>query len=231
MQIYHTEPDRCQGFKLMEALLWQPEKGYFLFDEHMERLKRSSDYFGFIFDEIIIRNRLEKETAKLQNHAVKVRLFLDRTGNIMVEIQSLSGIRSDKLKLGFAKDPVVSENHFLLHKTTERSTYEKAKASRPACDDVILWNKKGEVTETCRANIVIENMGKLITPPVECGLLPGTFRQHLLRIGKIKEETIRKSDFVNAERIYTINSVRRWMDVLEVVDQNDRAIWKQNTEI
>ena len=51
-----------------------------------------------------------------------------------------------------------------------------ARAARPGCDDVILWNERGEITESCTANVVIDLDGELITPPIECGVLGGTFR-------------------------------------------------------
>ena len=58
------------------------------------------------------------------------------------------------------------------------------------CDDVILWNERGEITESCSANVVIDLNGELITPPIECGLLGGTFRSELLAQGQIVERVI-----------------------------------------
>ena len=43
----------------------------------------------------------------------------------------------------------------------------------PGYDDVLLFNEKGEVTESTIANMAVEIEGKLCTPPVQCGLLPG----------------------------------------------------------
>lgn len=53
----------------------------------------------------------------------------------------------------------------------------------------------------------------LYTPPVECGLLAGTFREHLLKEGKIKERTLTKSDLKICTNIWLINSVRKWVEV------------------
>lgn len=41
---------------------------------------------------------------------------------------------------------------------------------RGAADDVLLWNERGEITETCAANIVVQFGDDFFTPPVECGL-------------------------------------------------------------
>jgi para-aminobenzoate synthetase/4-amino-4-deoxychorismate lyase len=73
---------------------------------------------------------------------------------------------------------------------------------------VILWNEKGEVTETSTANLLFERDGTLFTPPVSCGLLPGTYRAWLLDLGKIEEKVIRLEDLSDFSRVYLINSVR-----------------------
>ena len=64
------------------------------------------------------------------------------------------------------------------------------------------------MTESCIANVVVELNGMLFTPPVECGLLAGTYRNHLLLQGKIREKIILVDDIGRAETIYLINSVR-----------------------
>jgi 4-amino-4-deoxychorismate lyase len=34
-------------FELLESILWEPNKGYFLLDRHLQRLERSANYFDF----------------------------------------------------------------------------------------------------------------------------------------------------------------------------------------
>ena len=55
--------------------------------------------------------------------------------------------------------------------------------------------------------------GELFTPPIECGLLPGVFRNHLLAEGKIKERVITIEEFQNAQEFFLINSIRKWIRV------------------
>ena len=77
---------------------------------------------------------------------------------------------------------------------------------------MILWNDEGEVTESCTANVVVEMEEGLVTPPLGCGLLPGTFRAELLERGGISEEVIRVDDLARCRRVWLINSVRKWME-------------------
>jgi para-aminobenzoate synthetase/4-amino-4-deoxychorismate lyase len=109
-----------------------------------------------------------------------------------------------------AAEPVSSQDITLFHKTTERAVYERARAGRPDCDDVLLWTEAGQVTESTVANVVVRLEGELLTPPVECGLLNGVFRAQLLAEGQIKEAIVRLEDLARAEAILLINSVRGW---------------------
>jgi para-aminobenzoate synthetase/4-amino-4-deoxychorismate lyase len=76
----------------------------------------------------------------------------------------------------------------------------------------------GEVTESCIANIVVELDGVLYTPPVQCGLLPGTYRALLLELGKVKERVIRIDDLAKSPHIYLISSVRKQREVMVDVE-------------
>ena len=89
--------------------------------------------------------------------------------------------------------------------------YEDAKAKCAACDDVILFNERDEVTETTIANIVAVIDGKKITPPIKCGLLPGTMRELLLKRGEIEEGVVTLNQLKSADEIWLINSVRGWV--------------------
>jgi para-aminobenzoate synthetase/4-amino-4-deoxychorismate lyase len=57
----------------------------------------------------------------------------------------------------------------------------------------------------------VQFSGKKYTPPVECGLLAGTFRQYLLDTNQLKERIIKKEELKKADKIYLINSVRKWI--------------------
>ena len=116
-------------------------------------------------------------------------------------------------RVGLATAPLDSANRFLCHKTTHRCFYEQPLRERPDCDDLIFWNERGEVTESSIANVVVEMDGERWTPPRSSGLLAGTFREELLALGEIRERVILKEELKRAERLFLINSVRRWMPV------------------
>ena len=74
--------------------------------------------------------------------------------------------------------------------------------------DIIYVNEKGELTEGSRSNLFFNIEGKLYTPPVRCGLLPGVLRHILIRSKKVKEKVLKAEDLLLADNIYMGNSVR-----------------------
>jgi para-aminobenzoate synthetase/4-amino-4-deoxychorismate lyase len=123
-------------------------------------------------------------------------------------------------RIALARAPVDSSDPFLYHKTTNRKVYEAARAACPGYDDVLLFNDQGEVTESTIANVAVDIAGNLCTPPVTCGLLPGTLRVHLLQRGDLIERKITIAELLHSPRVFLLNSVRGLYPV-EVVRAKD----------
>jgi para-aminobenzoate synthetase/4-amino-4-deoxychorismate lyase len=78
---------------------------------------------------------------------------------------------------------------------------------------VLYCNERDEVTEGTIHNLVVEKDGRLVTPPVACGVLPGTLRQELLERGVLVEKVVSREALLAARRLWLINSVRGWRRV------------------
>jgi para-aminobenzoate synthetase/4-amino-4-deoxychorismate lyase len=200
-------------FALLETLLWEPGEGYFLLAEHLERLAQSARYFGMTADPGTVRSRLSHLAAGFGPSAQRVRLTVDRNGALECAAEPLAAATAP-VRLGIAAAPIATDSPFLYHKTTYRAVYDDARGSCPGCDDVVLWNSRREVTESTIANIVIELGGERVTPPVECGLLPGVFRARLLATRQVRERRVTLDELRAARRVWLINSVRRWRDAV-----------------
>ncbi len=198
-------------FRLFESLLWEPGTGYFLRDRHIARLAASARHFGFALDPDGARDALERFALGLPAANRKVRLEAARDGALALSDEPPKP--SARLRAALATQPVDSADPFLRHKTTKRDVYAHALAARPAAQDVLLWNEREELTESCVANVVLEIDGHRLTPPLACGLLPGTFRAELLERGEIEEAVLPRSLLMTATRVFIVNSVRRWCPV------------------
>ncbi len=201
--------DPVHPFRLLETILWTPERGFALLDEHLRRIGSSAECFGFTCEPVEVRELVEAAVEDLRGPA-KLRVLLEPDGSVLCEATDLSPL-PDVIRVALAVDPVDRESVFLYHKTTRREVYERARALRPDADAVVLWNREGEVTEATESNIVIVREGIKVTPPVECGLLPGIMRAALLASGEIVEARITREDLREASEVWLINSVRGWM--------------------
>lgn len=199
---------RLPEFSLLETLLWEDEGGYFLLEGHVARLERSATYFDYPVEVDELRARLDAHAQGLHGPH-RVRVLVTRAGDVAVECVALTEEVPEAWRVGFAAQPVDSKNVFLYHKTTHRTAYEQARAK--GYDDVILCNERGEVTEATVANVVVDLNGEKLTPPVSCGLLAGVYREHLLRAGEIREAVLMPADLQQADRLWLINSVRKWI--------------------
>jgi para-aminobenzoate synthetase/4-amino-4-deoxychorismate lyase len=153
-----------------------------------------------------------------------VRLLVDRGGGLEIDSAPLpeTAAGAPPVHVRLAAEPVHSTDVFLYHKTTCRVVYEAARQLCPECDDVLLWNERGELTESCVANIVVEMEGARLTPPVDSGLLAGTFRAWLLEQGAIREKAVKVEDLGKCTRLYLINSVRKWQEA-ELIEKPFRS--------
>ncbi len=206
-------------FDLFETMLYTPNDGIALLDRHLDRLAASAERFGFDIDPTGLRRRLD---AIEDRSAQRVRIVVGPDGEIHITTTPINPTLGDPWivpvdQLPSGDPPVQSTDLFLRHKTTHRVVYDAARRRHPDAPDVILWNERGEVTETTIGNVVLELDGQLVTPPVASGLLPGTFRAELLEHDKIVEQVITLDDLERATEVFMINSVRGWVP-LTIVD-------------
>jgi para-aminobenzoate synthetase/4-amino-4-deoxychorismate lyase len=202
------------NFELLETMRWTPDGGFFLLDRHMRRVAESAEYFGFPCDRESIRERM---TMAISGAAqpLRVRLLLSADGGIRVESYPLVPTEG-ALRTALSTGPIDREEVFLYHKTTNRGVYERAR--KPGLDEVILWNQAGQVTEATFGNVVVERGAERVTPPVDCGLLAGTFRADLLDRGAIREDIVSKEELLAADRFWIINSVQEWRSAVLVYE-------------
>ncbi len=196
-------------FSLLETLRWEPGPGYALLERHLARLAASAEYFDIPLDPARARRALADAAVRFAKAGQRVRLLLDRSGALRVEAAPLAERRRGApFRVALAVSPVDASDPTLFHKTTDRRLYEAALAARPGYDDVLLYNTAGEVTESTLANVALESGGILWTPPVECGLLPGTLRAEMVAEGSLVERRVTVEEARGASSLYLLNSVR-----------------------
>ena len=202
-------------FRLLETMVWTPAAGVTLRQRHIGRMAASAEHFGFEFDADRVAELLDGVDA---DGPRRLRLLSAPDGAVEIQVAEAAEQTTGSWDVPIDVEPVPRGHEFLFHKTTVREVYDNALARFPGAPDVLLWNEVGELTETTIGNLVVELDGRLVTPPVACGLLPGTFRAQLLADGEVVELAISRSDLDRAAAVWMVNSVRGWVPIVPVTD-------------
>ncbi len=208
--------ERRPGFELLESLGFRDGEVLWL-DRHLDRIEASADYFGFAFDREAALNAILRSSSGADGEA-KIRLVVDRSGAMTCTAEPLDPLPPEPerpiVAVELDDEPVDPNDVFLFHKTTVRGTYDRALAHHPDADDVILINRRGDITEASSSNVAVHLDGRWYTPPVEAGLLPGTYRAVLLEEGRIEERPITTDELRASDGLALMNSVRLWRPAL-----------------
>ncbi|MBI5216760.1 MAG: chorismate-binding protein [Ignavibacteriae bacterium] len=222
-----------EKFRLIETVLWKD--GFPLLEKHLSRLRDSAEYFQFRYDEEEIRERFQVSGSGFQKlQSYKVRLLVSRSGEIEIESSIIQIETSNNNVVAIAFERTNSADRFLFHKTTNRTTYDKwfEKAKDEGLADLIFLNEKNEVTEGCISNVFIKKGDVLYTPPIECGLLNGVYRQYLLeKLPNVTERVLFVEDLKRADSIYISNAIRglREVHLTERVERTSETKIKAST--
>lgn len=188
-------------------------------DGHLRRLRSSAEFFDVVFDEDNVR-RAARRAARQDcrdrgrtDERCRVRLELSSDGSLSITTTPLDETPVSP-RVALASSPVHSRDRWLFHKTTRREVYERHAAEHPGAWDVLLWNERAELTEFTRGNVVLEIGGRRVTPPRDSGLLGGVLRQALIDDGTIVEQVVTRDDLRSAARVWFLNSLREWVEVV-----------------
>ena len=172
-------------------------------DQHLERLTKASRYFAYPFDPEELRQKIEEECQACDSHQdYRLRISLSKSGEMELSRQILTPLSPSFCKAKLCLQEADLNQSFTYFKTTHRPHLSLGEQEK------IYHNKSGELLETPIGNLVLKIAGKLYTPPIRLGILPGIYRQHLLETGQVKEKIMTLADLNQAEAIYGCNAVR-----------------------
>ncbi len=207
--------DPVRKFELIETMLYAPPNGVWLLDQHMKRLATSAAYFGFALDGERVTAAIQSAVAPHANERLRVRLLLGEDGDVSVTVSPQPEPPPGAVMRYVISDTRLSSGDlFLYHKTTRRDLYDtewKHYADTLGANDVIYLNELGELAEGSRTTIFLERDGKLLTPRLTSGLLPGTLRAEMLATGRTVEANLTIDDLNRADAVFLGNSVRGLM--------------------
>ncbi len=181
-----------RSFDLIETMRFEPERGIAAIERHLARLKASAQALGFVFDRHHARNELQAATFSLDG-ARKVRLRLSRTGAIAIESRPVGEPPAEPVDVVVTPRTVGAGDFRVRHKTSDRRFHDEAREASGAYE-AIFTDDEGFLTEGSFTSLFVERGGRLLTPPLTRGLLPGVLRETLIEEGRAVEADLRPED-------------------------------------
>ncbi|WP_041741390.1 aminodeoxychorismate synthase component I [Collimonas fungivorans] len=199
-------------FSLFETIYATGADGCRHLDLHLQRLQASAAYFGFPYDENVLRAALRAHCADLPaGEPQRLRLTLSADGGCNLQSAEL-GTLELPVRLLIAPAPTQSSDLFLRHKTTIRQRYDQAwqQAQQLGAFDMLFFNSEGELAEGGRSSVFVKLDGRWYTPPLRAGVLPGVMRSVVLNDAawNASERSLSMEDLLAAEQIMVCNALR-----------------------
>lgn len=125
-------------------------------------------------------------------------------------------------KTGFCMDfSTVRRNEtspLVAHKTMNYGDciLEKRDAAAHGLQERIFLNTKGQICEGTVTNFFAVCAGKLYTPSISCGLLPGILREYLIETYEVTEAVLYPKDLISCEECFVTNSLMGIMPVRQI---------------
>lgn len=204
--LYHLAP---ADLRVIETLGYDPgldaEGGFRRLARHLDRAERTCERLRIAFDRRACEAALRAAVAGI---AARCRLTIDRAGRLDVTTATLAPAPA-RWRVMVSPTRLAAGDPWLAVKTTQRLIYDEARAALPqGIDEAIFLNEAGAVCEGTITNIFARLDGRLVTPPLDCGLLPGILREELLESGKAIEQSFGVADLQRVDQLFVGNSLR-----------------------
>lgn len=222
----------------------------FLFERHMRRLSQSARLIDltlpFTAEELAARIAETTAAAKLDGREAYARVLVTRgTGELTYDLKAtpepsyviivkpLAELAAEIYERGVgvalvdvvrnhpqSVNPMIKSNNLL------NQALAAQQALKRGAFEAVMRNYRGELTECATSNLFVVRDGAALTPPIECGLLPGITREILFEIGRdagieVREQVLRDADLFEADEAFLTSTTR---EVLPIVSADAQPI-------
>lgn len=209
------------------------------FKKHIERAKQASRFLNirFVYPVARIEGIIKKLVERNCLYDACIRLTLWKEGSqshLLVVAKPYHPYPLQKYRSGFSaciaqyrqnEDSVIAGI-----KSSNRLLYELAyaQAKHKNCDEALILNSRGYLTEASRSNIFMEKDNHIFTPSLECGCLAGVTRQVIFDMAdkyniKVYDGKFTPRDLLGSGGAFLTNSL---MGVMPLAKLEDKVIPK-----
>ena len=195
---------------IIETCLWTPKDGIVRGKAHKARMMKSAKALGYPFNPA--QYDALTDGIKTETNDQHIRMTLSADGDLNLSQKDFVSL--DRPKIMVSPHKLSKKVQYSKHKISRRNFYDKERERLKALtgiDEVIFLNESGKLCEGSFTSIFIEKDGKLLTPALKTGILPGVLRAELLRSKKARTADLTEDDLLGAKNIYIGNSMRGLM--------------------
>ena len=221
----------------------------FLFDRHARRLRRSAAMIAL--DVPFTDEHLLEAVTKTMTHAAVageayVRVLVTRgVGDLTYDPQATpshtlviivkpqvdpppeayrDGVRVAIVDI--IRNHPGSVNPMIKSNNLMNNALAMQEAIRRGAFEGVMRNYRGELTECTTANLFVVKDCRVLTPPLDAGLLPGITREFVFEIGRaggieVREAVLRDDDLYGADEAFLTSTTR---EAVPIVTVDDRTI-------
>jgi branched-chain amino acid aminotransferase len=221
-----------RGDGLFETLKTVKGIPYFL-DRHLARLSRSAMALLFSVPDLnLISSKVREVAGSSGWNMGRLRLTYFSHGEFLISHEELVIDDAKEFSLGISPHRRYASDFISQHKTLSYTVaaFGLRVAAQSGHDDLLYLNETGEVVETGLANILVEIDGKLLTPRMASGILPGIVRGILLEwFSQIEEARLLIDDLKSASGLYLLSSIRE-LQLISTLDTGEERLSYRESE-
>lgn len=114
-----------------------------------------------------------------------------------------------------ALDPAMKSGNYL------NSVLAYLEAARDGCDDALMCNSEGHLTEGTTFNLFYVRRGIIVTPPLDIGILDGITRRQVIQLARGLGHRVREARFPRerlheADEVFLSSSIKEVFPITEV---------------
>jgi branched-chain amino acid aminotransferase len=212
----------------------------FAFERHWKRLSRDAErtHCPFPFERETVREKLDEvlRANHVSEGCARIYAIYNQAGfwrsdetfppaDLLICSAGLPAYR-EPVRLGLREHGRHAASPLAGVKVTSwlNNVWSLHEAQQRGWDEVVLLNERGEVAECTAANIFCAIDGRVFTPPLVSGCLPGVTREIVLEIGEgagvqVEERILFPEDLYSADEVFISSTNRNMIGVSEISGQ------------
>ena len=215
----------------------------FRLDKHLSRLTGSAEKLGIPAITLDLKEVVTStlEANKLSDARIRITVSIGEGGmapdtcqcrkpTVLVVAEHYKPHPESVYKAGFKAivSSLVRYSHSPLSGIKSANYLEnmlaKQEASAAGADEALRLNEKGSIAEASMSNIFLIADGKLITPPLESGILPGITREAVIELSSqldisATERDITLKELFQTQEAFLTNSLIEIMPLTKIDDK------------